>query len=203
MTCGVLSDFRKLGLLALCSVILNGCVSPTSGTSQWARNTVVQPATQLTTGTAGYRIGAGDRLRIRIFGEPALSGQYAVDGAGNISMPLISNISVDGQTTPEIQTAITRRLRRKYLKNPSVAVEVLTFRPFFILGEVRRAGQYPYVNGMTVHSAVAIAGGFSERAYERRVRVTRQTAQGPVRLKLKRNDSVLPGDTIYVTERFF
>jgi len=170
----------------------------------WQQNTIVQSdRANITPASSVYRIDAGDRLRIRVFGEPSLSGQYSVDAAGTISMPLISAVRVRGRTTAEIQTEITRKLRAGYLRHPSVAVEMLTFRPFYILGEVQRAGKYPYVTGMNVQTAIAIAGGYSARAHKSKVVVTRQSANGPSRFKLDRTDPVLPGDTIYVTERFF
>lgn len=168
--------------------------------------TSIQPASQsLHSAKPGtqYRVGPGDRLDVKIFGEPSLTGQYSVDGAGNISMPLISTVQVGARTTPQIAQEITRRLRNGFLRNPAVAVEVLRFRPFFILGEVRRAGQYPYIDGMNVQMAIAVAGGYSERARKSKVKVTRKTKRGTEKLNLNRTDPVLPGDTIFVTERFF
>ncbi len=150
-----------------------------------------------------YPIDSGDRLQIRVFDQASLSGQYSVNGAGYISMPLIGNVLVRGKTTPAIETQIAAKLRAGYLRNPDVSVEVLNFRPFFILGQVNRAGQYPYVNAMTIETAVAIAGGYSPRARKRRIRITRNTASGPRTFYQPPSARVYPGDTIFVKERFF
>src|SRR5690606_13452293 len=99
-------------------------------------------------GDDGYRVGSGDRLRVTVYGEESLTGEYLVDGSGSISMPLISQVTVGGLTTAEIQALVADRLRNGFLRNPNVAVQVIDYRPFFILGEVRTAGQYPYVDGM-------------------------------------------------------
>ena len=112
---------------------------------------------------APYQLAAGDRLRVLVFGQESLSNSYAVDGAGNISMPLIGLVRVHGLTAEQAQTTIEARLRQGYLRDPRVSVEVEAFRPFFVLGEVGASGQYPYVNGMTVQNAIAIAGGFGPR----------------------------------------
>src|SRR5690348_6341438 len=113
---------------------------------------------------APYTLDAGDRLRVVVFGQDGLSNTYAVDGSGRITMPLIGPVEARGKTTSELASAIGTKLRAGYIREPHVAVEVENFRPFFILGEVTNAGQYAYVNGLTVQSAVAIAGGFSPRA---------------------------------------
>lgn len=198
-------------LIALCltALLLSACNGTFKSTRRgapalWLQNTVVQAdRQQITPTSAVYRVDANDRLRIRVFGEAALSGQYLVDAAGTISMPLISTVHVRGRTTREIQVEITRKLRAGFLRNPSVAVEMLTFRPFYILGEVQRAGKYPYVTGMNVQTAIATAGGYSARAHKRKVVVTRHTANGTRRFKLGRTDAIFPGDTIFVKERFF
>lgn len=150
-----------------------------------------------------YRVGSGDQLRVTVFGQDDLTGEYAVDGAGRISMPLISQLPVAGATTAEIEAMIEARLRDGFLREPNVSVQVLTFRPFFVLGEVQTAGQYPYVNGMTVQNAIAIGGGYTPRADTGEVIVTRQTQTGPVTIRVSPTEAILPGDTIYVRERWF
>lgn len=150
-----------------------------------------------------YRVGTGDQLRVTVFGQDDLTGEYAVDGAGRISVPLISQVPVAGATTAEIEAMIEARLRDGFLRAPNVSVQVLTFRPFFVLGEVQTAGQYPYVNGMTVQNAIAIGGGYTPRADTGEVIVTRQTQTGPVTIQVSPTEAILPGDTIYVRERWF
>ena len=150
-----------------------------------------------------YFLDSGDRLRIVVFGQQGLTNTYAVDAAGNIAMPLIGTVPARGATPPQLAKEIAARLRRGFVRDPSVTAEVVAYRPFFILGEVNNAGQYPYVAHMTVETAIAIAGGFAPRARKDRVKITRQTCgqvmtfAAPVTFKLK------PGDTIRVKERWF
>jgi polysaccharide export outer membrane protein len=150
-----------------------------------------------------YVLDTGDRLRIVVFGQPDLSGEFAVDSTGTVSMPLMPPIPARGLTTDEFEDVVAAELGRTLLRNPNVSVQVTEFRPFFILGEVQRAGQYPYVNGMTVQSAVAIAGGFTYRADEDRVKITRNRGDRIVEIGVDSNEPVLPGDTILVRERYF
>lgn len=150
-----------------------------------------------------YILDTGDKLRIVVFGQPDLSGDFAVDSTGTVSMPLMPPIPARGLTTDEFEDVVAAELGRTLLRNPNVSVQVTEFRPFFILGEVQRAGQYPYVNGMTVQSAVAIAGGFTYRADEDRVRITRNRGDRIVEIGVDSNEPVLPGDTILVRERYF
>jgi polysaccharide biosynthesis/export protein len=150
-----------------------------------------------------YRLASGDRLRIIVYGQEGLSNSYSVDSSGHIQMPLIGLVPAQGETTASLGEEIEGRLRDGFLRDPHVSVEVEAYRPFFILGEVTTPGQYPYVNGMTAETAVAIAGGFTPRADKDAVEVTRDvsgkelTGQAPIRY------AVQPGDTIVVRERFF
>jgi polysaccharide export outer membrane protein len=148
-----------------------------------------------------YQLDAGDQVRVIVFGQDDLSNTYVVDQAGNIAMPLIGNVPARGHTTDAIEQTIAARLRAGYLRHPDVTVEVAKYRPFFVLGEVGTAGQFPFVPGMTVQQAVAIAGGFSARADMTSVQVTRSYGGHVGTDKLKLSDPVMPGDTIYVRER--
>jgi polysaccharide biosynthesis/export protein len=152
---------------------------------------------------APYLLDSGDRIRVFVYGQPNLSRIYTVDGGGFISMSLIGAVKVRAETTFDLERAITVQLGSKYVKDPKVSVEVATYRPFFILGEVRTAGQYAYIGGMTVQTAVAIAGGYSERASERKVIVTRRVNGVIEKLRVSPDMPVLPGDTIQIQERFF
>ena len=152
---------------------------------------------------APYMLDAGDRIRVFVYGQPNLSRIYTVDGGGFISMPLIGAVKVRGETTFDIERAVTVQLGAKYVKDPKISVEIAAYRPFYILGEVRTAGQYPYVSGMTVQTAVAIAGGYSERASERRVIITRRINGVIEKLRVSPDMPILPGDTIQVKERYF
>lgn len=152
---------------------------------------------------APYRLASGDRLRVIVFGQDSLTNSYSVDGAGRIAMPLIGEVPAQGQTTDGVARTIEGRLRDGYLRDPKVAVEVEAYRPFFVLGEITTAGQYPYVNGMTVQNAVAIAGGYSPRADKGSVDLTRVVEGAPVTFPVPPTYPVRPGDTITVRERFF
>jgi len=150
-----------------------------------------------------YILGSGDKLRIVVFGQDGLSNSYAVDAAGNITMPLIGAVYAREHTTAGLSQDIAGKLRNGYIREPHVAVEVEAYRPFFILGEVTFPGQYPYVPNMTVESAVAIAGGFSPRARRDRVTLTHTDAGGSIRSIVPLGTPISPGDTVLVGERWF
>jgi polysaccharide biosynthesis/export protein len=150
-----------------------------------------------------YRVSTGDRLRIIVFGQDNLSNIYTVDSVGNISFPLIGNVPVNNQTTKDLEQNITGRLRQGFIREPKVTVEVDVYRPFFVMGEVTTSGQFAYVNGMTVQTAVAIAGGFTPRANQRQATLTRKINGELVTGTVSLTHPVRPGDTIMITERWF
>ena len=152
---------------------------------------------------AGYGLDAGDKLRVVVYGQEGLTNTYAIDAGGTITMPLIGQVPARGRTPAALAAEIAARLRRGYIREPSVAVEIETYRPFFILGEVAAPGQYPYVPNMTVESAIAIAGGFSPRAKRDIVTLTHADAGGAARSEVPLGTSLGPGDTVVVTERWF
>ena len=152
---------------------------------------------------APYTLSSGDRLRVMVFGQDALTNSYSVDGAGRISMPLIGLVSAQGMTTASLERSIENRLRGGYLREPKVSVEVEAYRPFYVLGEVTAAGQYPYVNGLTVQKAIAIAGGFGPRAAKWTVDVTRVIDGIPSTATVPLTYPINPGDTVTIRERFF
>jgi polysaccharide export outer membrane protein len=150
-----------------------------------------------------YVLDSGDRLRVVVFGQEGLSNSYAVDGAGKIAMPLIGAVEARGKTTGELGRTIATRLRAGYVREPHVAIEVEAYRPFFILGEVNGAGQYAYVNGMTVETAVAIAGGFTPRALKSHATVGRLVDGQMVHASVPISYPLRPGDTVTIEERWF
>jgi polysaccharide export outer membrane protein len=152
---------------------------------------------------AAYRLDAGDKLRVVVFGQEGLTNTYAIDAAGSITVPLIGSVPARGRTPAGLAAEIAGKLRRGYIRDPSVAVEIEAYRPFFILGEVAAPGQYPYVPNMTVESAVAIAGGFSPRALRDHVTLTHIDGAGPSRVVVPLGTAVSPGDTVLVGERWF
>jgi polysaccharide biosynthesis/export protein len=152
---------------------------------------------------APYLLASGDRLRVMVFGQENLSNSFSVDGAGDISMPLIGIVKASGLTTADLERVIEARLRNGFIREPRVSVEVEAYRPFFVLGEVTTAGQYPFINGMTVQNAIAVAGGYTPRGYQDDVDITRIVNGRPITFAAPLTFPVRPGDTIKVRERFF
>ncbi len=148
-----------------------------------------------------YKLGSGDRVRIIVYAQPDISNTYTVDQGGYISVPLIGSVAARGKTTQSLEADIAGRLRGDLLKDPDISVEVDRYRPFFIMGEVGAGGQYSYVPGLTVQQAIAVAGGFSPRALQSYIEVSRQWDGRIVILQLRLTDAVFPGDTITVRER--
>jgi polysaccharide export outer membrane protein len=152
---------------------------------------------------APYLLASGDRLRVIVFGQDNLSNSFSVDGAGNISMPLIGIVKANGMTTADLERVVEGRLRNGFIREPRVSIEVEAYRPFFVLGEVTTAGQYPFINGMTVQNAVAVAGGYTPRGYQSDVDITRIVNGRPMTFTAPLTFPVRPGDTVKVRERFF
>jgi polysaccharide biosynthesis/export protein len=150
-----------------------------------------------------YRLGAGDRIRITVFEEEGLTNTYSVDQSGYIAFPLVGAIAARGHSAQEIEGQIAAKLRQGYLRDPDVSVEIDRYRPIFVMGEVGAAGQYSYVAGMTVQQAIAAAGGFSARANQANVDITRDLNGKVMTGRVLTSDPLLPGDTIYVRERLF
>jgi polysaccharide biosynthesis/export protein len=179
----VLSALALIGLLAACS-------SEGSGLPQ------LEAAK---TDDTNYRLGPGDKLHIQVLGAEDLTGDYAVGDNGTINSPLIGDVKAAGLTRSQLEREFEKKLAQGYIKNPHVSVSVLTYRPFYIYGEVTKPGEYPYANGMRVMSAVATAGGYTYRANENYVVVTRDGVQR----KAPPNAPIQPDDVIKVPERYF
>ncbi len=154
-------------------------------------------------GMVEYKLGAGDLLRVVVFGHEGLSGQFEVKGSGHVSLPLIREVKAAGLTLRQLEQAIINSFKPDFLKNPRVSVEILNYRPFYIIGEVKRPGSYPYVNGMTVVNAIALAGGYTYRARENKVLITRVSDAEKKQEPANHQTLVLPGDVIEVPERFW
>lgn len=150
-----------------------------------------------------YRLDAGDRLRITVFEQTGLTNTYSVDQAGYVAFPLIGSVPARGRTIQELESVIAAKLRQGYLREPDVSIEVDRYRSIFVMGEVGQAGQYSYVAGMTVQNAIAVAGGFSPRANQANVDVTRKINGDIMTGRVSISDPILAGDTIYVRERLF
>jgi polysaccharide export outer membrane protein len=151
-----------------------------------------------------YRLGANDRVRIIVFGQPTLTGEFTLDGNGVLAFPLIGNVNAQGMTTAQLQQTIASRLDPDYLRNPSVSAEVITRRPFYVIGEVQKPGNYPYVTDMTALQAVAMAGGYTYRARQNNLYVKRLDANGRmIRIAATPETRIRPGDTVEIKERYF
>jgi polysaccharide export outer membrane protein len=150
-----------------------------------------------------YTLDAGDKLRIVVFGQDGISNTYIVDAGGKVNLPLIGGVSARGISPQQLSQRIAERLRQGYVREPHVTVEVETYRPFFILGEVTTPGQYPYVADMTVEKAIAIAGGFAPRAAKNTVEITRNAPGQSFKGQVPLSYPLSPGDTILVKERWF
>lgn len=188
----LLARFLALILLLPCALSASGC-----------QTTAVSQAYAYAPQDQPYRLDAGDRLRIVVYGQEGLTNTYAVDAGGSITMPLIGAVRARGLTPAELAAAVTAQLKKGYLREPYVAAEIESYRPFFILGEIAAPGQYPYVPNMTVESAVAIAGGFSPRAQRNSVKLTRPSETGTAQAQVPPGTMLQPGDTIVVQERWF
>ena len=150
-----------------------------------------------------YRLGPGDKIRMITFDEASLTGEFDVSGSGTVALPLIGEVKAAGLTTTEFAAAVETALKDGYLKNPQVSVEILNYRPFYILGEVSKPGEYPYTNGLTVLNAVATANGFTYRADMKHVYIRRANDTIEHKYDLTSNTAVAPGDTIRIGERYF
>lgn len=150
-----------------------------------------------------YVLGTGDKLRLTVFNEPTLSGEFEVNSAGLISIPLIGTIKAQGETAQGLENAITQKLASGYMRDPRVNVEVLQYRPFYIIGEVAKPGEYPYRNGMNIMSAVAVAGGFTYRANDMNVYIRRAGQAQEYSYPVATTTMVLPGDIVRIGERLF
>lgn len=184
---------RRTFLLGIAAALpLGGCIQPRS------TGAILDPRAR-----DSYTLSTGDKLRIIVFGQENLSNIYAVDSNGRITMPLIGAVTLGGMSTQQAAAAIEGKLRGGYIREPKVTVEVDTYRPFFILGEVTTSGQFPYVNGMTVQTAVAIAGGYTPRAERSRAELTRRSRGETVVAEVPMEFPIRPGDTITIKERWF
>jgi protein involved in polysaccharide export with SLBB domain len=150
------------------------------------------------------KLGPNDRLRITVFGQPTLTGEYTLDGDGVLAFPLIGNVPANGVTTSQLQQAIAAKLKPDYMVNPNVSAEVITRRPFYVIGEVQKPGNYPYVSDMTALNAIAMAGGFTRRARKNDFYIRRLDKDGKVvRIEANVGTVLQAGDTLEVRERLF
>lgn len=175
---------------ALMSLALSGCAT-------------TRPATYLVETKGPYQLDTGDVVRVTVYGDAELSRTYKVDDKGAVAFPLVGPVPVRGGTTEDAAQRLARALANGYMRNPDVAVEIDQYRPFFIQGEVKNAGQFPYVYGMTVRAAISTAGGYTETADRARAVVYRRQGSEMVKGSVDLDFPIFPGDTIVVQERWF
>jgi polysaccharide export outer membrane protein len=189
---GFIKGLRSWALLML-GLIVMGCASGGIAPGSIHDEVVV----------ADYRLGPGDQVRVRVFGEESLSGEFVISSNGAISYALVGDVPAQGKTVSELADAIKAVLQEGYVRQPIVSVEVMSYRPFYILGEIGASGSYPYTPGLTVMRAVATAGGFSYRADTSRVFIQHAGQPAETAYRLTGTTPVQPGDTIRIPERRF
>lgn len=188
-------------LLVACAIaLLAACTAPATKPRAAAQPPAAPPAQA---DLLAYRLGIGDRVRIDVFGEPDLSIEAVLDGTGQIAYPLIGPVPARLKTASELEQAIRTGLAAGYLRDPSVRVAVVQYRPFYTIGQVKKPGAYPYVIGLTVEKALALAGGLTNVASTRQMYLLREDATQSKRIKVGLDAIVLPGDTLLVEEGLF
>lgn len=188
---------QVVSVIAIVGLVAGGCDGPRG---------VVSGADAMASAqqSSVYRLSPGDKVKVTVFNEADLTGEFQINDSGNVAFPLAGEIPAAGSSIAEFKAELAKTLRGRYVKNPRVAVEVVNYRPFNVIGEVRNAGQYQYRPGLTVQDAVAMAGGFTYRANTRTLYVRRAAAAGESTVKLDdARVTVLPGDNIRVPERYF
>ncbi|NEX94073.1 polysaccharide biosynthesis/export family protein [Caulobacter sp. 17J65-9] len=187
-------------LVCVAQIALAGCAQVGAQVSGLVKK---PPEARVSPLSAEYQLGPADKMRVLVFDEPNLSGEFVVSGAGQVSYPLVGDVMAKGLTVTEFQGELQSRLAAGYLRDPRVSVEVLAYRPFYILGEVNKPGQYPFTDELTVLNAVAGASGFTYRANTKRIFIRHAGSGAETEYSLTSTTPVLPGDTVRVAERFF
>lgn len=193
---------RKLAQYAVFTLVLGlmlpGAFNANAVENNTSSDEVITPPIQ-----ASYELGSGDRIKVTVFGHPDLSGEFAIDGSGRVSLPLIKDVQAAGLSVTEFEEAVVAKLSPDYLINPKVSVEVLNYRPIYIIGEVKNPGRYAYVSGMTVLTAVALAGGYTYRAKTTKAFITHARHVSENKQTVDQDAVVLPGDVIEIPEKYW
>lgn len=183
-------------LIPVACIFLSACATKATVVSSGDR--YIAPIT-----TEAYKLGSGDRIRLTVFREPTLSGEFQISAQGKLPLSVAGEIDVGGLTTEQVARAAEAKLGGGFIRDPRVSVEVLAYRPYFILGEVGQAGQYPYIPGLTVTSAVATARGYTPRSQRTVVFIRRESEAAEIAYRATPDLRIYPGDTIRVAERWF
>ena len=207
--CSYLRPAAALGFLLLLSACGAGTFDPFGTSTDAQSNTPAGTSASAPGGKSRpssgvqLRLSAGDKIKVTVFGEDKLSGDYQIDSAGTVSLPLAGTIQAAGLAKPELEQALTAKLKSEYLRNPRVTVEVISFRPFYVLGEVKSPGEYQYRSGLNVLSAIAIAGGATYRANNSIVLIQRAGTTDFAEFPQSPSVPVMPGDVVRLQERYF
>jgi protein involved in polysaccharide export with SLBB domain len=194
---------RTFERLALAFLLLSvtSCANPPAGP---AESTSMSIATADVRQPTEYRLGLGDKVRVRVYGADQISGEFPVDLSGSIDLPLVGVMKAEGLTAPELKKEIAQSLRKEsIMQDPQVSVDLVAASPFYVLGEVEKSGEYPYHPGLNVVSAIATAGGFRYRADQDKVFVRRRGQTSEIALPTLSAAPVYPGDIVRVPGRFF
>jgi polysaccharide export outer membrane protein len=191
----------KLRLVVMVAALLAGCA--TTGGDLPLQTPAELGRDRASPVDATYVLGVGDQITLTVYGEADLTHNYGINPDGTIEVPLIGAVKAAGMTIGQLSAQIRTRLADGFLRNPSVAGTIVTYRPLYVLGEVNKPGQYAYQTGMTLASAVALAGGYTYRAQQKYVFIRSETGGGEARVDATSELAVRPGDTIRVAERFF
>jgi polysaccharide export outer membrane protein len=181
----------------------NAQVVNTAPTGRTDRSADAQNAGAKAQTDQSYQLGAGDKVRLSVFGESDLGGEFLIDGSGDLRLPLIGQVKAAGLTVHDFEEKIVKMLEDGYLRDPRVSIEVVNYRPFYIIGEVNKPGQYPYVDGMNALNAIALAGGYTARANKSDVYLQRNGQNGEQEFPSDETTKVQPGDVVRIPERFF
>jgi polysaccharide export outer membrane protein len=209
---GVIAFAFTVGFLSLnwvASAQNNALPAPTPNMEKPGAQTVSQPQSAMPTSRApvvnddNYRLGAGDKMKITVYGEQDLSGEFLVSANGHVQFPLLGEVQATGSTAQELSKTLTAELGAKYLRNPRVSIEIENYRPFYIIGEVNKPGEYPYESGLSLHGAVALGGGYTYRANESDVYIRRVGSDGETSMRVTGQIKIYPGDVVRIPERFF
>jgi protein involved in polysaccharide export with SLBB domain len=200
MLASTITALRRRGLLAAMFAL----ASCDSDSTPIVEDTAANRSGEKVVGRDTEKLGPNDRVRITVFGQPTLTGEYTLDGNGVLAFPLIGNVPADGSTTSELQQKIAAKLAPDYLVNPNVSAEIVTRRPFYVIGEIQKPGNYPYVSDITAVNAIAMAGGFTRRAKKNDFYIRRLDKDGKaVRIEANAGTVLQAGDTLEVRERVF
>jgi polysaccharide export outer membrane protein len=183
-------------LIPVACILLSACATKATVISSGDR--YIAP-----TAVEAYKLGSGDRVRVTVFREPTLSGEFQISAQGKLPLSVAGEIDVGGLTTEQVARAAEAKLAGGFLRDPRVSVEVLAYRPYFILGEVGQSGQYPYIPGLTVTSAVATARGYTPRSQQQVIYIRREGEAVEIAYRMTPQLRIYPGDTIRVAERWF